>query len=185
MRLADVATLAMPTSCVRVRHVKCAGHAWTTMKHLFWIVFFGLVLMCSSGDGTAVERPIQTPPLSDIEQALANLSSSDAATQDAAEDALMTTDDVTPLTKLEDMRANADRSVRIDRYLLPALEGGRSILIDFKNVKAALYGFLSAFLATPVKRLEMEAYKKIKIVNATPEIREIIDFIMDENTSSH
>jgi len=72
-----------------------------------------------------------------------------------------------------------------DRYLLPALEGGSSILIDFQNVKAAPHSFLSALLATPVKRLGMEAYKKIKIINATPEIRETIDFIMDENTPSH
>jgi len=72
-----------------------------------------------------------------------------------------------------------------NRYLLPAIDEGRSILVDFQNVENAPHSFLSALLATPIKRLGMEAYKKIKIVNASPEIRETIDFILDENTSNH
>lgn len=69
-----------------------------------------------------------------------------------------------------------------DRYILPALSDGQEILLDFNNVENAPHSFLSALLATPIKRLGMQAYKKIKIVNASPDIRETIDFIMDENT---
>ena len=72
--------------------------------------------------------------------------------------------------------------IQRDRYILPAIADGRAILIDFKNVVNAPHSFLSALLATPIKRLGMQAYKKIKIVNSSPEIRETIDFIMDENT---
>lgn len=72
-----------------------------------------------------------------------------------------------------------------NRYLLPAIDEGRSILVDFNNVENAPHSFLSALLATPIKRLGMDAYKKIKIVNASPEIRETIDFILDENTSNN
>ena len=71
-----------------------------------------------------------------------------------------------------------------NRYLIPAIDEGRSIMIDFKNVAYAPHSFLSALLATPIKRLGMESYKKIKIINASPEIRETIDFILDENTSN-
>jgi len=71
-----------------------------------------------------------------------------------------------------------------DRHMLPALANGHSLVIDFKNVQASPHSFLSALLATPVKRLGMDAYKKIKIVNAAQDIRETIDFIMDENTNS-
>ena len=71
-----------------------------------------------------------------------------------------------------------------DRYILPAIENGREILMDFNNVENAPHSFLSALLATPIKRLGMQAYKKVKIVNASPDIRETIDFIMDENTSN-
>jgi hypothetical protein len=49
-------------------------------------------------------------------------------------------------------------------------------------VISAPHSFLSALLATPIKILGLPAYKKIKIVNAAPEIRETIDYILDENT---
>ncbi len=37
-------------------------------------------------------------------------------------------------------------------------------------------------IATPIKQMGMNAYKKLKIINAEPEIRETIDYILDENT---
>lgn len=69
-----------------------------------------------------------------------------------------------------------------NKYLIPKLEEGRKIILDFKNVKSAPHSFLNALLASPIKRLGMEAYKKIKIVNADSNIRETIDFILDDNT---
>lgn len=71
-----------------------------------------------------------------------------------------------------------------DGRLLPAIEQEKSILIDFRGVVSAPHSFLSALLATPIKRLGMQAYKKIKVVNSEPEIRETIDYILDDNTSS-
>lgn len=78
-----------------------------------------------------------------------------------------------------------DKSAAIkirDERILPNLQESRNISIDFENVKNAPHSFLSALLATPVKRLGMKAYKKIKLLNASPEIRETIDYIFDENT---
>ena len=69
-----------------------------------------------------------------------------------------------------------------DNKIFPAVNADKSILIDFEGVVNAPHSFLSALLASPVKTLGMQAYKKIKFVNATPEVRETIDFIFDENT---
>jgi hypothetical protein len=69
-----------------------------------------------------------------------------------------------------------------DRKLLPAIAEGKSILLNFDRVVSAPHSFLSALLATPIMRLGMTAYKLIKVTNAVPEIRETIDFILDENT---
>lgn len=69
-----------------------------------------------------------------------------------------------------------------DTKLVKAIEEGKTIVIDFDNVNYAPHSFLSALTATPVKLLGMDAYKRIKIVNANPEIRETIDYIFDENT---
>lgn len=70
-----------------------------------------------------------------------------------------------------------------DGKMLPAVDGGIPITVDFEEVISAPHSLLSALLATPIQRLGLAAYKKIKVINASPEIRETVDFIMDENTS--
>lgn len=70
-----------------------------------------------------------------------------------------------------------------DDQLLPAIAKGKSLTIDFEDVVAAPHSFLNALLATPIRQYGMAAYKKIKFINAAPEIRETIDFILDENTN--
>ncbi|MBD2198563.1 MULTISPECIES: STAS-like domain-containing protein [Calothrix] len=75
-------------------------------------------------------------------------------------------------------------AIRIrDEKLMPAIAEGKSLTIDFDDIISAPHSFLNALLATPIRQYGMAAYKKIKIINAAPEIRETIDFIMDENTN--
>jgi hypothetical protein len=69
-----------------------------------------------------------------------------------------------------------------DNKIFPAINASKELVIDFENVTNAPHSFLSALLASPIKSMGMQAYKKIKILNASPEIRETIDFILDENT---
>jgi hypothetical protein len=69
-----------------------------------------------------------------------------------------------------------------DGRLFTAINQGKTILVDFENVTSAPHSFLSALLASPIKSLGMLAYKRFKFVNASPEIRETIDFILDDNT---
>jgi hypothetical protein len=76
-----------------------------------------------------------------------------------------------------------ESAIRIrDKYLFPQVHQGKSLIIDFESVMSAPHSFLSALLATSIRHLGIQSYKKMKIVNAAPEIRETIDFIMDENT---
>lgn len=69
-----------------------------------------------------------------------------------------------------------------EKYIFPAISEGKDLILDFVNVQNSPHSFLSALLASPIKRLGMSAYKKIKILNAHPEIRETIDFILSDNT---
>jgi hypothetical protein len=71
-----------------------------------------------------------------------------------------------------------------DKYLLPALAENKSLTVDFEDIVSAPHSLLNAMLATPIERLGLSAYKKIKIINAAPEIRETLDFIFDDNTSN-
>lgn len=79
-----------------------------------------------------------------------------------------------------------DKSAAIkfrDTSLLPAISQGKKVLLDFDGVISSPHSFLNALLATPIKRLGMAAYRRIKVVNAQPDIRETIDFILEDNTS--
>ena len=69
-----------------------------------------------------------------------------------------------------------------EKRIIPELAEGKKIILNFKDVISAPHSFLSALLSTPIRISGMDAYKKIKIINAPPEIRETIDFILDENT---
>lgn len=70
-----------------------------------------------------------------------------------------------------------------DRYLMKAVAEEKILRIDFQDVVSAPHSFLSALLASPIRVLGMKAYRAIKIVNAEPEIRETIDYILDDNTA--
>jgi len=69
-----------------------------------------------------------------------------------------------------------------DRHLLPAVEKSKSIVIDFKDVNTSTHSFLNALLASPIRRMGLISFKKIRIVNATSDIRETIDYVLDDNT---
>lgn len=69
-----------------------------------------------------------------------------------------------------------------DSELLPAMEAGKSIIMDFENVRTSPHSFLNALLSSLIYSAGIRAYKRIKIINATSEIRGTIDFIFDEST---
>lgn len=69
-----------------------------------------------------------------------------------------------------------------DRYLLPAINEGKSFVIDFNEVETSTHSFLNALLASPIRRMGLKAYKRIRVINATKDIRETIDYVLDDNT---
>lgn len=76
-----------------------------------------------------------------------------------------------------------DAAIRFrDTRIFDAIKAEKTIVVDFDEVTSSPHSFLSALLASPIKTLGMKAYKQMKIVNATQEIRETIDFILDDNT---
>lgn len=76
-----------------------------------------------------------------------------------------------------------DAAIRFrNERIFPALEQGKTIRLDFSGIENSPHSFLSALLASPIKSLGMKSYKVFKIINASPDIRETVDFIMDENT---
>lgn len=70
-----------------------------------------------------------------------------------------------------------------NKYLLPAVREGKSITLDFRDVSSSTHSFLNALLASPIRILGLKAYKRIRIVNVTNEIRETVEYILDDNTN--
>ncbi|TAJ08802.1 MAG: urea ABC transporter permease subunit UrtB [Nitrospirae bacterium] len=84
------------------------------MKKVWWIVV--LAVLCGSVVGVWAEEPAQTAPSTVsamIDEALKGLASEDAAVQEAAVQTLITRGDAGLLPKLEAMRAEGDRSLRM------------------------------------------------------------------------
>ncbi len=68
-----------------------------------------------------------------------------------------------------------------DRRLLPAVEQGKRIDLDFRDVETVPHSFLNALLATAVQRLGIKAYQWIRIYNAPGPIHEIFDKVLEDN----
>jgi anti-sigma regulatory factor (Ser/Thr protein kinase) len=78
-----------------------------------------------------------------------------------------------------------DKSAAIkyrDRHLLSVVDAGKNILLDFEGVESSTHSFLNALLASPIRRMGMLAFKRLKVVNASPDIRETVDYVLDDNT---
>lgn len=68
------------------------------------------------------------------------------------------------------------------RHLLPAIMEGKTIVVDFNNVESSTHSFLNALFASPIRQMGLQAYKRIRIVNASVDIRETMDYVLDDNT---
>lgn len=78
---------------------------------------------------------------------------------------------------------NKDAAINYrNKYLLPAVDEGKSFVVDFQGVESSTHSFLNALLASPIKRMGLLSFKRIRIVNAPRDIRETIDYVLDDNT---
>ena len=68
-----------------------------------------------------------------------------------------------------------------DERLMPAIEDGKRIDLDFRDVETAPHSFLNALLADPVQRLGPKAYQWIRVFNAPGTIHEIIHTVISSN----
>lgn len=70
-----------------------------------------------------------------------------------------------------------------DRRLIPAILEGKKIELDFRGVETAPHSFLNALLASPIQRLGLKAYQRIRVYNAAGLIHEIIQSMFESNLS--
>ena len=70
-----------------------------------------------------------------------------------------------------------------ERKIIPAIQKGETVILDFSHAITATHSFLTALLADPIKILGLKSYKQIKIIGANETIRTTIDFVFDTYTN--
>ena len=70
-----------------------------------------------------------------------------------------------------------------ERKIIPAIQKGETVILDFSHAITATHSFLTALLADPIEILGLKSYKQIKIIGANETIRTIIDFVFDTYTN--
>ncbi|MBM4124721.1 MAG: hypothetical protein FJ246_07185, partial [Nitrospira sp.] len=83
------------------------------MRRALWFLFLGFCALWSNSVQVRAEESAAAPPPAAVEKALADLSSEDPAIQDAAVLALIEQGDDGLLPRLEELRINADRGLRM------------------------------------------------------------------------
>ena len=70
------------------------------------------------------------------------------------------------------------RTIRIN-ILLPALERGENIELDFHNVKYATQSFIHALLGEALYKYRDELLDKVEFKNCTPQLQSVIELVVD------
>ncbi|PJZ86428.1 hypothetical protein CH364_09780 [Leptospira harrisiae] len=72
-----------------------------------------------------------------------------------------------------------------EEKIIPAINEGKNVIFDFSNVTSSPHSFINALIASPIEKLGLIAYKKIKVINGTKDINGIVEYIFEEYTPDH
>jgi hypothetical protein len=68
---------------------------------------------------------------------------------------------------------DAAREIR-ESKILPALEAGNSVRLDFGDVELATQSFIHALISVPIRRFGEDALARVEFVNCTDEVQQLI-----------
>ena len=63
--------------------------------------------------------------------------------------------------------------------LLPALERGEHIILDFRHVKYATQSFIHALLGEALYKYHEELLDRVEFKNCTPQLQGVIELVVD------
>ncbi len=70
------------------------------------------------------------------------------------------------------------RGIRTDQ-LLPALESGDNVIVDFKGVTLTTQSFIHALLSEPIRRLGADVLDRIEFTNCGEEVKTLIEIVAE------
>lgn len=65
------------------------------------------------------------------------------------------------------------------KQILPALEAGRAVAVDFRLVKYATQSFVHALIGEPLKRFGEPVLDQLEFQNCTPQLQSVIELVVD------
>ena len=68
------------------------------------------------------------------------------------------------------------KKIRTER-IIPALEGGNEVILDFDQVNGATQSFIHALISEPIRNLKGIAFEKLFYKNTNEGIQEIISIV--------
>jgi hypothetical protein len=74
------------------------------------------------------------------------------------------------------------RELRV-RKLLPALEAGGKVVLDFRGVKYATQSFVHALVGEAIKRYGDEILARMEFRNCSKQLRSVIELVVDYSLS--
>jgi hypothetical protein len=70
------------------------------------------------------------------------------------------------------------RSIRL-AMLLPALDQGEEVVLDFRDVKYATQSFIHALLSEALHKYGEDLLDRVEFRNCTPQLRSVIELVVD------
>lgn len=70
------------------------------------------------------------------------------------------------------------RQIRKDK-IIPALENGEEIILDFENINAVTQSFIHVLISDLIRHYGSEVLDKISFKNCNETIRKIVDIVVD------
>jgi hypothetical protein len=70
------------------------------------------------------------------------------------------------------------RSIRIDT-ILPALERGHNVVLDFQDIKYATQSYIHALVGEPLQRYGESIIDQIEFKNCSQQLRSVIELVVD------
>ena len=70
------------------------------------------------------------------------------------------------------------RNIRMEK-LIPAIDKGEEIILDFKNIDSATQSFIHALISDLIRTYGSEVLDKISFKNCNETVRKIINIVVD------
>ena len=74
------------------------------------------------------------------------------------------------------------RAIRLKK-ILPALDEGHKIILDFKNVQYATQSYVHALVGEAIKKHGEPVLESISFMNCSPQLKSVIELVVDYSLS--